>query len=68
MGIERRGGWHIFRCDVCDAERDEKIDGNWDVSRMAFTAAGEDGWQFEKLRGKWVVLCPDHADPGEKTF
>ncbi len=58
MGIERRNGW---RCDVCDTQREEKIDRNWDVSRIAFTAAEEDSWGFEKLRGKWVALCPNHS-------
>ncbi|MBR1188010.1 hypothetical protein [Bradyrhizobium sp. AUGA SZCCT0160] len=68
MGIERRGGHHIFSCDVCDHRRSEEIAQNWDLSRLAFVTAEEDGWQFEKLRGKWVALCPVHADQGEKTF
>ena len=68
MGIERQRGLHIFRCDVCDAERTEKIVENWDVSRMSFTEAEEAGWEFDKVRGAWIALCPDHADHGPKTF
>lgn len=52
MGAGKLKSKMIWYCDVCGAHREEPTTGNWDIDRAAWTEAREDGWSFEKLRGK----------------
>jgi hypothetical protein len=61
MSFERVYQRMTFHCDVCGRRRDVDAGSNYDENRLAFTLAKEDGWSFDKLRGEWVALCPEHA-------